>query len=187
MNLAELKNTLFYLQINNPITRIDLYSAKLNNYLIVNCGFSNKKEIEWVNCTDDYMHSTNTIQYFENEEMHNVNSYLKNNHNFSNQTQTIANELAGLFSFFKLYNIKYLVDITDNFFLEYHNFTIFDDDFKKNHLINIDGHNSITSWMGKEKKQISHETNNETTDSHPGYFAHIEWADKLYNFLEKKY
>ena len=181
-SLDKVKETIFYLQINNVISRLEIYSKTLDMYLVVNCEFNENGKINWVCATDDYIVSKIPKQILEKEELF-IKEYLNNHFDLMNNHNLISNQLYGLFSFFKLNNIRFFIDATDTFFMN--NSIFYNLNLDKN-IIDIDGYKNITGFIFNEKMQISDDTNQEVADNHPGYFGHQEWANKLYIYIKNK-
>jgi hypothetical protein len=100
-----------------------------------------------------------------------------------NPTQQIKNSknaLSGLISFFKLNNIPFLLSGQ----LEFVDYGLFENIEKNILYVNINDkkYDSILIYSNLNKKRISDDINN-STDDHPGLFAHREWADGIINFI----
>lgn len=184
VGLDESKKTLFLLQINNPLVRMDFYCNELKRYLVVNTRYNSHAKIEWIEACDTHPIPTKSREYFL-KHSDNIKHYIENYYDMVGEYDILGMQLIGLISFFELNNIEYIIEATDGFFLEYLKKDYFNESFRKNRLINIDGHHCLNLWAYKNKKLIIDETNGYAGDNHAGLFAQKEWAEKLYDFIKK--
>lgn len=177
VGLDEAKKTIFLLQINNPINRIDFYSRRINDYIIVNVEYNDDLSFKYINVVDS--HSTTesiyTSQFFSNDTK-DILFYLKNFHDPLKYNDKIYNELLGLFSFFEFHGIEYF------FGFDYSGGDI---NLNENRRVNVFGFETIEHMSNSTKSSIYNEIGKDY-DRHPGYFAHQKWADGYINFIEEK-
>lgn len=183
VGLKKSKKTLFILQINNPLVRMDFYSNELNTYLVVNTRHDKNGNIEWIESCDSHPNPTKPRNYFL-KHTENIKNILENYYDITGEYDKLGMELIGLISFFELNNIKYIIEATDGFFLEYLKNDYFNNDFRKKRLINIEEKHCLNLWAYHNKKLVSDETSGFSMDNHAGLFAQKEWADKLFLFIK---
>jgi hypothetical protein len=185
VGLEETKKTLFILQINNPLVRLDFYSKELERYLVVNCRYDSDNKIEWIECCDSHPNPTKPRSEFvkSNEDL---KHHIENYYNLMGEYDKLGMEMIGLLSFFELHKIEYFIEATDGFFLNYLSDVYFTNEFRDKHLIHIDGEHCLNLWAYHRKKLIEDETNGYAKDNHAGLFAQIEWAEKLKIFIEQR-
>jgi hypothetical protein len=93
----------------------------------------------------------------------------------------VEREFVGLYSFCKQNGIGIKVMTGNDVY--------FKDCFEWNDIIKFseDRRNyDIASWSHDNEKTIKDEIKGFSTDGHPGYFGHIEYAKLLKNFLDEK-
>lgn len=180
VGLDSAKETLFILQINNPLVRLDFYCNELERYLVVNCRFDNDGKIDWIESCDSHPNPSKPRVEFEKYTT-NIKSYLENHYDLKGEYDILGMQFLGLISFFELHNIEYFIEATDGFFVNY-----LVDESIKNRIIDIEGSNALNLWAYKNGKLISDETNGYAGDNHAGLFANREWAEKLKIFIEER-
>jgi hypothetical protein len=185
VGLEEVKQTLFFLQINNPIFRRDFYSKELNCNLVVNCRYDDNEKIDWIQTCDLHPTPTKPRSYFESYDK-DFKHYLENYHSILNEYDELGMQFIGLFSFFKLHNIDFFIEATDSFFCNYMIDSIYTPDFKNKHIVMINGNNCLNLWAYESKKLIEDETNGFAKDNHAGLLAQIEWAEMLEKFIKER-
>jgi hypothetical protein len=175
-------DTLFILEIPSAYNRIDVYSNHFNKYLICNPNYniSGKKAI-----LEDMAITQGHHEYEDYDEvkLHIYDSmvdYLTKFHNIDEYSNKISTDVIGLYSLLRNKNLL--------FYLTHSGFDaklghFYQDVFEK-HFFPFK-QNDFFNWASHNKKTILDETNGVIDDKHPGYFAHKEWADILYNFLTK--
>jgi hypothetical protein len=188
VGIEEAKKTIFILQIHNVISRLEYYCNEINDYVIVNTGYYPNGKLEWIETSNDYANPNNSLEFYENISKE-LSVFLKKYHNPMLYNTKIKMEFIGLFSFLKLYNIPFFLELSDNFFWtgdsKIDN-SFFPIDFFDKHSIKIDGYGSVGAWATGYNKLLMHETNNYCNDNHPGIYAHKEYGKKLKKFLEEK-
>jgi hypothetical protein len=185
VGLEESKKTLFILQINNPLVRLDFYSKELERYLVVNCRYDSNNKIEWIESCDSHPNPTKPRVYFSETTEH-LKNHLEKHYDLMGEYDKLGMEMIGLISFFELNKIDYFIEATDGFFLQYLSDSYFTNEFIKKRIIQIDGHHALNLWAYANKKLIQDETNGFAGDNHAGLFAQKEWAEKLKMFIKTR-
>lgn len=180
VGLEKSKETLFILQINNPLVRLDFYCNELKRYLVVNCRFDKDGKIDWIESCDSHPNPSKPREEFE-KYTKNIQLYLENHYDLIGEYDILGMQFLGLLSFFELHGIEYFIEATDGFFINY-----LVDESIKNRIINIEGSTALNLWAYKNNKLISDETNGFAGDNHAGLFANREWAEKLKIFIEER-
>lgn len=178
-------NLLLILEFPSVFMRIDLYSNELNDFVIVNQSFDdNGNRVELV-ATKKYYESN----HIEDQTLVNKNNALENYLNqFVNldvELERGKRELELLLTFLNYHNIKHIW-----FNNGYTDVSYLPNEFLKDRL-EIEANNEkfydFHSWAFWTNQSIKHELNGRSTDGHPGYFAHMRFAEFLYDLIEKKY
>lgn len=173
------KKTIFILQINTPVHRVELYCKKINDYVIVNVQYTAEGRIVYVSVVEKYADTDRKYDpnFFMGEITDDITKYLKDYHDPLKYNEKITNELKGLFSYLEENDLEYYYGFDGGF----------GGDFKKNEdrRINIDGHETILYYSVRNNQTIKDDIK-DIEDGHPGYFAHRGFSDKLIKFLEKK-
>lgn len=160
----------FFIILETPdASRIDLYYKPYKKHLIVNDD--NKGSLYG---TTNYFPKPKNIEECQNDvKFYGEKFYDRRQHHNDNERK-----LTGLYSFCKRENIA--IKLMSGF--RFHNQT-----YDANDIISgIDNDSlDLIGWCINNKKQIKHETNGEIIDGHPGYFAHIEYANIWKEWLDK--
>lgn len=159
----------FFIILETPDdTRVDIYYKPEKKYFVAN--FNNKESFF---ATPSYFPRPADLEKYQPDfQIYFEKFYDGREHHYNNERK-----IAGLYSFCKRENIaiKFMSGIR--------HYRIFDE----NDIMG--GYRSdefdIINWCINNKKQIKHETNFEITDGHPGYFAHIEYAQIWKDWLDK--
>jgi hypothetical protein len=181
------KDELFLILELPSLARLDLFSKKLNDYIIFNILYnSNDYSDETYNhifATRKYT-SKETFMDFTRIGERNLKVYLENFHSRKAEFKKIVRELDTFLSFLKFNNIKFI------FFDGEFNVAI-DSAFKKDNMLKLKIGNKIYTdfhqFSVDTKSTIAEETNLLTMDLHPGYFAHIKFAELLDGYIKEKY
>jgi hypothetical protein len=185
VGLEQAKKTLFLFEITDPIHRVDMYCNEIEDYMIVNVGYKSDGSYEFVHSMESTYdggkkHDPNIFNKMSNE----IKSHLEKFHNPIVFTDKFRGDLIGLFSFLNENNIEYFYMFNDTT-LKLHYEKIYDDLDKKRNII-VDGFRSINQFCTFQNHNIRSETNNFTTDGHPGYFGHKLYSEKLIKIIEQK-
>lgn len=172
----------FFLILETPDpSRSEVYFNKINDYVIVNSQLNTKtKKYEFSYATREYFnkkYKTEDVKYLGEFKL-----WFENHFNYAERLIKDDMDLIGLYSFCKINNIKIFLMCKTNYFFS----NCFDDNdiinFNENVLYNHMEYN-IYEWCKNKSLLIKNETNNRSTDTHPGYFGHIEYAKLLAEFL----
>jgi len=189
-----LTKTLFVLELPGTYNRLDIFSNKLNKYLICNVTFDNpnKNFFDSINMenfkvflTENYL-----VPPTENKEdikliQESVKNWFIDCVNIDEQNKSAKHKLSGLISFFKLNNIPFLLSGQ----LDCVDYGIFPNIYYSNVLrVSIDDtkYDSILGFTNTNNIRISDDIKN-STDGHPGLFAHQKWADGIVELINNKY
>lgn len=170
----------FFIILEKPdSSRSDVFSAKHNEYYIVNSQVNDSIH-SFAGASRDYFNKV----YKEEDELSKsiFEEWYKNHYNFENNIMQDEKSFVGLYSFCKLNNIK--------IFIMSGNSLLFTESFEKEDIIKFSDIESerddIFNWCSRNKMTINDETMGELTeyiDTHPGYFGHIEYAKQLAKFM----
>lgn len=166
----------FFIILEKPdSSRSDVFYTKKNKYFIINSIITSNNKFKFDNAT---------IEYFNKEYSKNLKetivfeNWFENHYNFKEKVLQDEKAFVGLYSFCKFNNIKIFVMDT--------NTVIFKDCFEKNDIIKFSktkDKDNIDNWCYKNKMTIIDEIKGLSTDWHPGYFGHIEYAKHLSKFI----
>lgn len=174
------KNKLLLILEKPDASRSELYFNKTESYYIVNSWY------DGVNETNEF--SSASRGYFNKEleredSLHNgyFSKWFTNHFNMKENWKKVEREFVGLYSFCKQNGIGIKVMTGNDVY--------FKDCFEWNDIIKFseDRKNyDIATWCYDNGKTIRDEIKGFSTDGHPGYFGHIEYAKLLKNFLDVK-
>ncbi len=160
----------FFIILEAPdASRIDLYYKPYKKYFLLNYD-----RHEQIYGTLSYFPKPKDTESLQDDfHLYANKFYDHREHHYSNERK-----LMGLYSFCKRHNIaiklmsgmRHLAETYEQTDILSNKNT---DDFE------------IIEWCIQNKKQIKHETNFEIIDGHPGYFAHIEYAEIWRDWLDK--
>jgi hypothetical protein len=181
------KDELFLILELPSLARLDLFSKKLNDYIICNILYtSNDYSDETYNhlfATRKYS-TEETYMDFSTIGAKNLKVYLENFHSRKTEFTKIQRELDTFLAFLKFNNIKFI------FFEGEFNIGI-DSIFKKNNMLKLqEGKKFYTDFHQfsvDTNTTIAEDTNLLSMDLHPGYFAHIKFAELLDGYIKEKY
>jgi hypothetical protein len=183
-NNFKIKDSIFLILELPSLGRLDMFSKTLDDYIITNIKYS----------TDDYRDDT-IIQWYacrdysitgdlEKIGAKNVKIYLDNFHTRKSEYNKIARQINTFLTYLKYHNIKFIFT-NGEFNASIHS------DLKKNNLINIKLGNMIITdfhqFSVDTNSTIAEETDLLTMDLHPGYFAHLRFAELLDGYIKEKY
>lgn len=170
----------FFIILEKPdSSRSDVFSAKHNEYFIVNSKTDNSIHT-FAGASRDYF----DLSYRKEDNLSKdiFESWYKNHYSFENNIMQDEKSFIGLYSFCKLNNIK--------IFIMNPNSLYFCEQFDKSDIIKFSNKKNesddIHNWCVRNKMTIDDETKGKMIDyidTHPGYFGHIEYAKKLAEFI----
>lgn len=159
--------------------RIDLYSTKLQDWVIVNQSFNDKGIRTNLAAVRKYY-----VPEYLNDELligkNVIDTYLNSFVNIDIETQKMNREIDTFLTFLKHNEIKFIyfegnpIELTSDYVLpnRFH--------LEYNNKIYTDFHN----WIMANGYTIASECDNKTYDLHPGYFGHIKFAETLYDYIK---
>jgi hypothetical protein len=181
------KNELFLILELPSLARLDIFSKKLNDYIICNILYTSTDYSD-----EKYNHLFATRKYsteetymdFERIGAKNLKVYIENFYSRKAEFTKITRELDTFLSFLKFNNIKFI------FFNGEFNIGI-DSIFKQNNMLKLKIGNKIYTdfheFSVDTKSTIAEDTDLLTMDLHPGYFSHIKFAELLDGYIKEKY
>jgi hypothetical protein len=181
------KNELFLILELPSLARLDIFSKKLNDYIICNILYTSTDYSD-----EKYNHLFATRKYsteetymdFERIGAKNLKVYIENFYSRKAEFTKITRELDTFLSFLKFNNIKFI------FFNGEFNIGI-DSIFKQNNMLKLKIGNKIYTdfheFSVDTKSTIAEDTDLLTMDLHPGYFSHIKFAELLNGYIKEKY
>jgi hypothetical protein len=181
------KDELFLILELPSLARLDIFSKKLNDYVICNILYTSNDYVD-----ETYNHLFATRKYSTEETYmdftkigaKNLKVYLENFYSRKAEFKKIIRELDTFLSFLKFNNIKFI------FFEGEFNMGI-DSIFKKTNMLKLVIGNKIYTdfhqFSVDTKTTIADDTDLLTMDLHPGYFAHIKFAELLDGYIKEKY
>lgn len=186
--IKKLKTQILFLQINDPIRRIEMYCRDIDDYVIVNVEWNNYKA-EDVSVVENYsivsrrFHPDFFKGRIENDIINNLNNYFDP---MKYQIEVSSN-LLNLFSFLQHNEIQYFYCLSDPGL-------IYNDDmedlFRNDEIlyrnIEIDGCRDVSDYAHKHKLTVRFETNGVHGDDHAGYFGNKQYGELLAKQIEEK-
>lgn len=186
--IEESKKTLFIFEITDPLHRIDLFSKKINDHIIVNVRYDDKLDGSLSDLAVVHSYSPNYRKYqpefFENGFYSDVKNYLNNFHDPIIYTEKIKNELIGLFCFLEKIGVEFFY-MFENETLK-HPKILYQELDKKHRIVIEDGIYSSNHFCAKHGLTIKDELNGYSGDTHPGYFGYKKFSEILINFLNNR-
>ena len=183
-NNFKIKDDIFLILELPSLGRLDMFSKTLNDYIITNIIYTTHDyrddSISYYNACRDY----SVTGDLEKIGAKNFNMYLDNFHTRKSEYTKISRQINTFLTYLKYHNIKFIFT-NGEFNASIHS------DLKKHNLINIKlGNMVITDFQQFSvdiKSTIAEETNLLTMDLHPGYFAHLRFAELLDGYIKEKY
>lgn len=182
--IEQARKTLFLLQINGSINRLEFFCKEINDYLIVNVTYDNNGNINYLDVVEKWSHTDKKYEYnfFKNKIANDVKFYLENYHDPLAYQRKVQHELIGLFNFLNHNGIKYFY-FQDDYECFGESFDVSEID--KN-LVRIENSTSCHSWTLRNKLTIRDEILGVTEDTHPGYFGHLKYSKVLNNYIKER-
>jgi hypothetical protein len=185
-NNWNIKDKLFLILEMPSLGRLDLYSTKLEDYIIFNLQFNNN---DYYDNSISSLHGTRRYYDSEcgsdNEQISfSLNQYYKSFFDKKVEYKKISRELNTLYTFLKYHKIKFI------FFNGEFGGSI-DTDIKQSNMLNMKVGNQIIEdfhqYAIDTKTTLADETNREYMDLHPGYFSHLNFAKELSQYIKVNY
>jgi len=178
VGLEESKKTLFILQINGSINRVEYFCKEINDYLIVNVVYNDDWTFKYFDVVDKWSPDRkNPYGYYIPKIKNDIEFILNNYHEPIEYEKKIVREMLGLFNFFYVNDIQFLYYPDDKYYLGK-----YDSMFYYKNYIKI---GSIHQYTLDNKMTIKDDLIGITNDTHPGYYGHKKYANELINYLEK--
>lgn len=157
--------------------RGDFWFEPLSSYMILNSNFNTDDNTIFVSSTREYypLESSKIREEKSFEEYY--KTYLYNFYNHDNELKNSFQNLMSLYSFCKYHNIEIVFQGILNEFRRMPNINIVENE-------DVFGE-QIDEFARRKKMTIGDDV--DYPDGHPGYYAHIEYANEMYEFLQKKY
>ena len=171
----------FFIILENPDpSRSDVYLNDLKDYFIVNSrNNENFEKIFSASVREYFNNSYKKIDYLYEEKF---KAWFENHYSFDEKLKSDDRDFVGLYTFCKFHKIKIFVMNKSTLY--------FNDTFMKEDVIRFDEKDynhymyDINSWCRTKKFTIEDELEGLSGDGHPGYFGHIHYANKLFEFLQ---
>lgn len=184
----ESRKTLFLFEITDPLHRVDLFSKKINDHVIVNVRYDEKLDgsLSDLAIVDSY--SPNYRKYrtdfFQDNLYDDVKNHLDNFHDPIVYTEKIKDEIIGLFCFLEKIGVEFYYMFENETLKHYKE--LYQELDTKHRIIIEDGIYSSNHFCSKYKLTIKDELNGYSGDSHPGYFGYKKFSEKLITFLSDR-
>jgi hypothetical protein len=184
IGLEKARETLFLLQFNNPIYRVELYCEDINDYLVINMHYENGNtgKIEHFSAVQDFSPMT---RKYPNEHFLPMFPEIKNimlkYHSPIAYEDKIRDETLGFFSYLEFEGIPYRYTFVSE------NVRNKNEEFYKricHKEMIIDGYESVADFTGRQKYTIHDETNGDSGDRHPGYFGYKKYGEMIIEYLK---
>lgn len=181
-----IKNQIFLVLELPSLGRLDFFSKKLNEYVVVNFFYNNNDYSD-----DSVSQIYGTRGYYRseyNDDFKILNKALENYYLnfFSKKTLylKISKEINTFLTYLKFHKIKFI------FFGGEFSKSI-DSNLKKNNLLNLRYENLILQdfheFAIETKSTIAEECEFLTTDIHPGYFCHKKFGNLIGDYIIENY
>lgn len=177
----EIKDKIFLILENPDPSRFEVFYSPLKEYFILNSnndadtGFR-----KYIFSTRGYFRDKT---YDEDYKLQAIFQKWFNNHaDITENYKRIERDFVGLYSFCKMNGIRIFLMTPNN--------VMFKECFQKEDVIkfvNDEKNYDISSWAFDARKTIKDDLDGKSQDMHPGYFAHIEYAKILKDYIEEKF
>jgi hypothetical protein len=165
--------------------RMDVFSVKLDSWMVVNQSFSNSGRRNHLYATRKYFidEFKNDLALIDSEKE--LTNYLDNFTRIDTEEEKLIREIETFLSFLKFNDIKHIWFEGDRLSQSKINKSLLETELSIKD--EIDHHKDFHSWTIKHKLTIKDELEGLSTDLHPGYFGHKKFADILYEYISKKH
>ena len=186
------QKTLFIVEIQSAINRLDIFSNKHNEYLVANVSYNDKGEIQDTQTVIDWIYGPPLDEDYRNKTRSIIREFSEYFINPIQYEKNVCYSYIGLLSFLQKNNISFLVSGNLYYFKTFYKFDYYFPNFFENHLLKVEYNgkefDDIINFCGVNKKTIMDEIGPEiSNDGHPGYFGHLLWGMGIVEFLNKKY
>ena len=182
------KETIFFLELPVIWNKVDMWSNIHNRYLICNTDLTDSGEFKDLHLCDDYWYQPLKERMEIERELAPVlrESFTKT-WSVKQYEKKILKNLIGLLGYMKYKNYTFYI-LPQAIQISY--VKRFIPDIDKHIFYFEDGNGGISNdfhnWSSQYKMQIRDESDGLFDDSHPGYFAHIKWADLIIKKLKNE-
>ena len=189
IGIDKARKTLFLFEITDPIHRIDFYSNKIDDYMVVNVRYDNDGEMNIVSAhhTISPTDSKYPDSFFKGEIENDLWNYFKKYHNPIVYTNKFKGELVGLFTFLEFNNIPYFYMFENDTLKSSHEYVYNILDKKRKVMLEDKECYSSNDFCSKHKLTIKDELNDFDEDTHPGYFGYKKFSESLIKFIEDRF
>jgi hypothetical protein len=188
IGIDKARKTLFLFEITDPIHRIDFYSNKIDDYMVVNVRYDNDGEMNIVSAhhTISPTDCKYPDSFFKGEIEQDLWNYFEKYHNPIVYTNKFKGELVGLFTFLEFNNIPYFYMFENDTLKSSHKYVYDILDKKRKVILEDEGCHSSSHFCHRHKLTIKDELNGFTEDTHPGYFGYKKFGETLNKFIESR-
>ena len=189
--LDKSKKTIFSLELPGSISRLDLFSNEEYEYLVGNIEYNEKGKVNDTQIVVDWIYGPPLNENYRNETRRILKEYSEAFIHPVEKEKQVAYSLFGLASFMILNDIQFYFS-GDTSYTQYHLNLQYDyPNFNNEHILNLkidnNYYNNIVTFADTTKTKISDEVGVDvTTDGHPGFQAHKDWAKAFVDFLQNK-
>ena len=81
VGIEQAKKTLFLLQINGSMNRVEMYCKEINDYIIVNVGYDTDESINYLDVVEKWSHTDKKYEYNVFKNTNNI-EIIKGNFSF---------------------------------------------------------------------------------------------------------
>lgn len=187
VGIEKSKKTLFVLQFNNPLLRVEKYVKAIDCYgnFFHNYDENGKYIKSWLSERNDFWedHSPDFFEKIEDE----FTEYMEKHHDSLSYEKACKESLIGLLSYMNFMKLEFFFNIDHRPLLEG-----YEDFYSKisDRLLKIEDCYSVYEYALKTKSTIEDETNGECNDGHPGYECNKTFGEiaSLYiqEYIERK-
>lgn len=189
IGLENLKKHILFLQINNPIRRVEMYCREIDDYIIVNMEWDKNYNAENVSVVENYSIKSRKYhpEFFKGKIENDVIKILNNYFDPMKYHVEIASNLLNLFSFLELNKIQYFYCLSDPGLLYNHELKdLAKSDEIMYRKIDVEGCRDISEYAFKHNLTVNLETNGIHGDHHAGYFGNKQYGELLAKEIEEK-
>lgn len=189
VGIEKLKKHIIFLQINNPIRRIELYCKKIDDYVIVNVDWDENIKIKEICVVENYSIKYRKYhpEFFQGKIQNDIQYYLENYFDPIKYQKEIGSNLINLFSFLELNKIQYFYCLSDAGLLNNHDmYNINKHKIFDHRNILVDDCVDISEYAFKHNLTVNLETNGIHGDHHAGYFGNKQYGELLAKEIEEK-
>lgn len=165
--------------------RMDFFSVKFNDWVLVNQTIEESGERTFLNATRKYHVNKFNKDLEQLDSKLELTNYLDNFTRVDIEEQKLIREIETLLSFLKFNDVKFIWFESGKIVQNKIHPSLLETELAINDEAgyNYDFH----SWTIKHKLTIKDELKDRTNDLHPGYFGHKKFAEILHTHIKEKY